>query len=680
MYPKRMKWVEVFLMKGNIDMVVTRLHEERILEVGTSERFLSGSKRIDELVGIEGRIVRVLEFLGSHEVNDVRGLRAIIPRIPDRMEIGNGGDIKEAESWVKGVEREINPMIRSLRSIEEEVTFITELRERLLKLSGLKISLGRIGSLERTRVRIGLSRAYPELKKVIEGEGGQVESSLLNKREGLHAVRLIYPKSLDSKVSSELRGMMFSEMTIDVPRLRGILVDNGYPPSGMDSSIVDLLGLIDELEDRIRERGGEVRESAAAVSRRELGPARSWEEAISIEVDKLKMSKGLYATNYTNMISGWVEKNRISHLRTILKSTVGPDHEMSIRDPTDEEIAGGNVPTSLNNSRFGRIFEPLTLTFSPPKYNEIDPTFWLSIPFILFFGLMLGDAGYGLLIFAGSFVMYRLGRSDPSIRTIGLLGMMMGAASLIAGVWMGSLFGDLVPRVLLGNEAGTLYGPYEVPLLGTVPYDTLRDPMRLFSISLYLGLAQLNVGLILLGIDRLKKGSPWGFIKGTVSWMLVQGGAIVLVGGFMLRWYELTPTITYIGLALFLSGAGLLVFEVGAMFMFDIEGYLGDWISYSRILALGLSTFGLAMAFNIVGVMLIDITPFLIPVALILLIFLHIFNLLLQTLGSSVHALRLQYVEFFGRFYEGGGILFKPFGRERTYTSVGETPLEGGGR
>ncbi len=679
MYPKRMKWVEVFLMKGNIDRVVTRLHEERILEVRTSEGIRSGSGRMDELVKLEGRMVKALDFLTLHEVDEVRGIRALLPRVPDRMDL-KGSDLENAGIWVKRVEREIAPMIRSLRSIEEELNFIMELREKLLKLSGLKMELGRIEILERTRIRIGLSRAYPELKKVIEGAGGLVESSLLNKKEGLHAVRLVYPRSLDSRVNSELRGVLFSEMTLDIPRLRRILTDNGYPSSGVDSSIVDLLRLLDKLEDRIQERGQEVRESAAAVSRKELGSARSWEETISIEVDKVKLSGGLYATHYTNMFSGWVEKNRIKHLKSILTSDMGPDYKISIRDPTEKEIIEGRVPTSLNNGWFGKVFEPLTLTFSPPRYNEIDPTIWFSIPFILFFGLMLGDAGYGLLIFAGSFVMYRLGRSDPSIRKMGLIGMMMGAASLLSGIWMGALFGDLVPRVLLGNEAGTLYGPYEIPLLGTVPYDTLRDPMRLFSISLYLGLAQLNIGLILLGIDRIKKGSPWGFIKGTVSWILVQIGAIILVGGFMLGWYELTPTLTYIGLGLFLTGAGLLVFEVGAMFMFNIEGYLGDWISYSRILALGLSTFGLAMAFNIVGVMLIDITPFLILAAIPMLIFLHIFNLLLQTLGSAVHSLRLQYVEFFGRFYEGGGVLFKPFGRERTYTSAGEIPLERGGR
>ena len=109
-------------------------------------------------------------------------------------------------------------------------------------------------------------------------------------------------------------------------------------------------------------------------------------------------------------------------------------------------------------------------------------------------------------------------------------------------------------------------------------------------------------------------------------------------------------------------------FENGPMFLFSIEGLVGDWISYSRILALGLSTFGLAMAFNIVGEMMVGITPYLLPVVAVLLLTLHEFNLLLQTLGAAVHSIRLQFVEFFGRFYQGGGELFQPFGRERVYT------------
>jgi V/A-type H+-transporting ATPase subunit I len=102
-------------------------------------------------------------------------------------------------------------------------------------------------------------------------------------------------------------------------------------------------------------------------------------------------------------------------------------------------------------------------------------------------------------------------------------------------------------------------------------------------------------------------------------------------------------------------------------------------ISYTRILALGLSTFGLAMAFNIIAEMIMDLAGFLIPVAVVLLALLHVFNFLIQILGGFVHALRLQYVEFFGKFYSGGGTLFSPFGRERVLTRVSDPEWHPGG-
>jgi V/A-type H+-transporting ATPase subunit I len=192
--------------------------------------------------------------------------------------------------------------------------------------------------------------------------------------------------------------------------------------------------------------------------------------------------------------------------------------------------------------------------------------------------------------------------------------------------------------------------------------------MVLFQISLWLGLAQLNLGFLLLGYDRLKKKEIWGVFKGTISWILIQIGAVIFIGALLIGWWDLNTILTAIGASSFILGSLLLVFEVGPMFLFDIEGLLGDWISYTRILALGLSTFGLAMAFNIVGEMLVDIHWALVIVVVIILLVLHVFNLLLQALGAAVHSIRLQFVEFFGRFYEGGGELFEPFGREREFT------------
>jgi V/A-type H+-transporting ATPase subunit I len=359
--------------------------------------------------------------------------------------------------------------------------------------------------------------------------------------------------------------------------------------------------------------------------------------------------------------------NRLQDVTDILECRSPSRYHLVHRPPTDEEIKENKVPTKLKNNWLGTMFEPLTNTFAVPKYNEIDPSFFISIPFILFFGLMLGDAGYGIIIMLLTGFILLKGPTSGSMRTTAWMGFLMGLSTTIAGIWMGAFFGDLIPRVILGTSQSPLYS---FELFGyNMPYDTLKDPMLLFQISLYIGVIQLNLGILLFGIDKLIKKDILSFFKGTVSWVLVQTGGLIFLGSFLFGWWELNTPLTAIGAVSFLLGAALMAMESKAMVLFDIEGYVGDWISYTRILALGLSTFGLAMAFNIVGRMLADTHVAMIPVVILLLALLHVFNLLLQSLGAAIHSLRLHFVEFFGRFYEGGGIPFEPFGIERSYTS-----------
>jgi V/A-type H+-transporting ATPase subunit I len=393
--------------------------------------------------------------------------------------------------------------------------------------------------------------------------------------------------------------------------------------------------------------------------------------------ERSNLDSALKKTRYASRITGWVEQDRIAELKDILTLRCKERFHIDNRPPNREEIDENSVPTSLKNVWLGRMFEPLTNTFAVPKYNEIDPSLWISIPFILFFGLMLGDAGYGLLIMAiSSFLVLFSGRSD-TLRMTGWMGFLMGLSTTVSGIWMGAFFGDLIPRVFLGRPGSPLF---TFDLFGySMPYDTLKDPMLLFQVSLYIGLIQLNLGIILKGIDRIVKKDLFGFFKSTVSWFLIQLGGVIFVGALLIGWWELDTLLTSVGAISFMAGSILLAFEAKGMVLFNIEGYVGDWISYTRILALGLSTFGLAMAFNIVGRMLVDASLAMLPVVILLLVFLHIFNLLLQALGAAVHSLRLQFVEFFGRFYEGGGRTFEPFGMERVHTR--EPPLcspEGG--
>ncbi|MFW3145360.1 MAG: V-type ATP synthase subunit I [Thermoplasmatota archaeon] len=664
MYPKRMKRVDIFLMRSDLDRMVAHLHDQRILH-----HVSSGGKDIKvdpKLLDVKSRVDKIIELLAPYETFSKGLLKQYLMEKPAPVQISEGKAVSGAEKWLREAQARTEPFLQKRSRIEDDIGYLRELREKLVLLGGLDFDLHTVSSFERIRIKVGTTRRFHELKGIVSKAGGDLQSSLLDKKEGLHAVRILYTSGNAGYIEESLRGRIFSEITFDIQKIASLLNRGTGSSSGLRNPVARLIVELDKLEDSLKQKRSSLRGDGDELATMLLNNARAWQEALEIEMEKTRMRSSLSSTIYTGMISGWIEGDRMRELRTIVDSSTRGRYHIQERDPDKTEIEENRVPTKLNNGRFASLFEPLTLTFAVPKYNEIDPSLFISVPFILFFGLMLGDAGYGLLILLPSLYVFTKGKKSNFLRQIGALGILMGLATTLAGIWMGSLFGDLVPRLIFGSAEKPLYS---FTVLGmSFPYDTLRDPMLLFEISLWLGFIQLNAGFALLGYDRLKKRDFWGFVKGALSWAFVQSGAVIFLGGILFGWWGLSMPLAISGGAFFLLGCFLLFFEVGPMFLFSIEGLMGDWISYSRILALGLSTFGLAMAFNIVGEMMVGITPYLLPVVAILLLALHIFNLLLQTLGAAVHSVRLQFVEFFGRFFEGGGELFQPFGRERAYT------------
>jgi V/A-type H+-transporting ATPase subunit I len=153
-------------------------------------------------------------------------------------------------------------------------------------------------------------------------------------------------------------------------------------------------------------------------------------------------------------------------------------------------------------------------------------------------------------------------------------------------------------------------------------------------------------------------------------WIPLQIGGGMLIGDFILDW-SLSPLLLYIAIILVIIGLIQLFIDSGPVGFFDITGYVGDWLSYARLLALGLATAGMALAFNVVAELIPKMIPYVGLVLFpIILIIAHLANLLLQALGAGVHSLRLQNVEFFNRFYQGGGHMFTPFKIKRTYTEI----------
>jgi len=670
-----MEHVDILLLKEDLARVTDLLYRSRMIETTVSQG--QNVERVGRGDGsLLSRITVMTSFLEEHHIDRRRGLDRFFPAAPARANVDPGGIRSSASSWLDEVERSVLTQKKGLSQAEEDIQYINETRQKLIKLSGLKVQPGKMDRLRRTVVMLGLTRDYRDLRSSIEEMGGIVEGSLLNRKEGLHSVKVIYLASQDRDISPILRGRLFTPVNIDMGELSRIARRYGAKENLTGMDIIQLLRFTDGLENDIRGSVERLEGSVSEVSDEQLARGLALKEALEIEMEKEAHRSGYPRTVYTGRVSGWVEKRRMGELRSSLKELVGESFHISRRDPTDDEVEGGSVPSKLVNNRLGKLFEGFTLTFATPRYNEIDPSIWISIPFIIFFGLMLGDIGYGLMITAASFLILKKGSSSPFLRTVGRMGVLMGGATVLAGIWMGALFGDLFPR-FFGEPGSPLF---RVDIFGlSLPYDALKDPMLLFQLSLWLGLAQLNIGLILLGYDSYKKGDWFSIFKGTISWFLIQVGAIIFVGAIIIGWFELTTTLALVGGITFFGGSLLLAFKDKGMTFFSIEGYMGDLISYTRILALGLSTFGLAMAFNIVAGMVADISWLFAPVVLVMLVVLHVFNLLLQTLGSTVHSLRLQFVEFFGRFYEGGGRLFQPMGRERTYTVEPKSSGSGGG-
>jgi V/A-type H+-transporting ATPase subunit I len=245
----------------------------------------------------------------------------------------------------------------------------------------------------------------------------------------------------------------------------------------------------------------------------------------------------------------------------------------------------------------------------------------------------------------------------------------LGIVTIIVGLLTNSFFGDLIPRFFFNNPNQQLYS---LTIAGThFPIEPLRDPLIILVMALLFGLLHLNVGIILAIYQSYKRKDYNSLFTQHLSWIPLQIGGGALIGSMLLHMWDLGNIEFYIAIIFVIIGLILRLKHAGPLGFFDITGYIGDWLSYARLLALGLGTTGMALAFNIVA----QIIPQMIPIVgivftPIILIIAHTANLGLQTLGAGVHSLRLQYVEFFNRFYEGGGKKFEPFSINRKYTKL----------
>jgi V/A-type H+-transporting ATPase subunit I len=360
------------------------------------------------------------------------------------------------------------------------------------------------------------------------------------------------------------------------------------------------------------------------------------------------------ATESTVLLEGWVKEHDLSRLEKLV-SDFDASSLTKIEPVEDEEI-----PVEIENKRAIKPFEVITRLYGMPQHFEVDPTVFLAPFFAMFFALCLTDAGYGLVMVALMALFIWKMQGDKKL--LWMLGI-CGAATVIAGALTGGWFGNAIQTFILGkpNKSIALW------------FDPFEKPMTFFILSLALGYFQIMAGLAIGLGHSLKRRDYLSAVCDYLSWLVMLNSVVLFLAakfgaipapiGKVFGIIALFPAVL---IMLFSERQGGWAGRIGmgVYNLFSTIFYMGDVLSYLRLMALGMVTGGLAMAINVIVEICSKIPLAGILIAVVVFIGAHAFNIAINTLGAFVHTLRLQYVEFFPKFFVGGGKQFMPLSKE----------------
>ena len=370
-----------------------------------------------------------------------------------------------------------------------------------------------------------------------------------------------------------------------------------------------------------------------------------------IEFSKVVLSTDVLADNKLMLLEGWAPTERIEEIKRFLAES---EVYYEIADPKPED----DVPICLDNTGFFRLFEPIMRLYMLPKYNELDLTPFFAPFFMLFFGLCLGDSGYGLFMLL-AVTIYRLisKKLSATMKPVLTLVQLLGASTMLCGLLTGTCFGF------------NLYD-IQMPFFQSLKEAVSLDNQQMFNLSLILGGVQIIFGMILKAVNQFIQFG-FKYAVGTIGWLLIlvstaiafavpgfmpMGGNIHLIflalGGLMAYLYNSPDKNIFVN------------FGLGLWDSYNMAtGLLGDILSYVRLFALGLSGGILASVFNSLAVGMSPDNVIAGPIVMVLIFVIgHAINIFMNVLGAMVHPMRLTFVEFFKNAgYEGGGKEYKPF-------------------
>ncbi len=377
-------------------------------------------------------------------------------------------------------------------------------------------------------------------------------------------------------------------------------------------------------------------------------------EYYNVELKKAEADNQFKFTGSTFVMCAWVPLESAEELKAKLTKefTVSVD----LVEPAENEV----VPTLTKNNSFVSPYEDITNMYSPPNQKEIDPNPFMAVFYFLFFGIMVSDAGYGIILSIIAFGMYKFAKPRKGEGKLVLVIGMGGISTFIWGIMFGGWFGMSLTPIL---------------------FNPLEEPLAMLGMSLGLGVIQILFGMGIHAYALIKKGEWLDALCNIGGWYAVFLGLGLFAFSLVPNMESLSNigvTLAIIGIVGVFVGGGLKSKKiVGKIFgglgnLYGITGFLSDILSYSRLFGLGLATGVVGMVINQLASVALDLIPYGLGYIIVIPILIggHVFNIGINTLGAYVHNSRLQYIEFFSRFYTGSGHQFVPFASQSKYIYI----------
>ena len=630
----RMNRLRVIAVRDQRDALMLALQRFGCVEVHEPEELLSDEETAAALQPERAQLAERRTALASMQA----AVRVLGQYAPEKKKLLSARPaVKEADFLDEDalgadavLAGQINERESRIRRLSAEIARVSADREALSPWEALEEPLTGAGT-KTCGIALFSAAAQIDMTSVLaaaEGASEAVEIVLVSEDEQQHCFLAIALKKELDRIADALRGIGCTQVAF--PGLEGTAKEN-----------IERLG--QELEALTQERDA-LRGELAALGGKTASLRLSCDR-LAAEAARAEATERLVGTGSVVILEGWIPAEQTSRLGELLAAF---DCAWETREPTEDEVP--QVPVSLKNSRIVKPMNLVTEMYSLPAYDGIDPNPYMWPFFVLFYGIMMADMGYGILMCLVSLIALKKMRpKDGGTKYLLSLAGLCGVATFLFGALTGGFFGDLIPQMAAIIDPDTTLTA--LPSLFT----PLNDTMMILIGSLALGVVQIFTGMIISVVHKCRTGQAlsalfeegawWCILFGAVlmilklgPWLLIAGGVLLTVGQFVTK----------------KSIVGGLTGLFGAVYN-GVTGYFSDILSYSRLMALMLAGSVIAMVFNTLGAMTGSAVAFLI-VAMIG----NALNFALNLLGCFVHDLRLQVLEFFSRFYQDGGRPFRP--------------------